>query len=235
MKRIFFILPVLFSVSYAQTKKSPVKPAAKKAVNNAILTATDSLSYAMGVQTAEYYKNKGVVKVNAEMIKKAYDDVYSNKTTIMSPQACDMTIQTKLQQFMTEKVDVEKAEGKKFAEENKKKPGVVTLPDGLQYEILTKGTGPVPTAADTIKANYMGALLDGYEFDNSYKRNEPLEIPVARVIRGWTEALELMPVGSKWKLYIPSDLGYGDAGAGAIPGGATLVFTIELLDIVHTK
>src|SRR6185312_7246929 len=107
------------------------------------------------------------VKVNAEMIKKAYDDVYSNKTTIMSPQACDMTIQTKLQQFMTEKVDVEKAEGKKFAEENKKKPGVVTLPDGLQYEILTKGTGAVPTAADTIKANYAGTLLNGEEFDNS--------------------------------------------------------------------
>ena len=134
---------------------------------------------------------------------------------------------------MTNKVSSEKEKGATFLEENKKKPGVVTLPDGMQYEIITKGTGPVPTAADTIKANYAGTLLNGTEFDNSYKRNEPLEIPVSAVIRGWTEALQLMPVGSKWKLYIPSDLAYGDRGAGTIPGGATLVFTIDLLDIVH--
>jgi FKBP-type peptidyl-prolyl cis-trans isomerase len=106
----------------------------------------------------------------------------------------------------------------------------------LQYEIITKGTGPVPTATDTVKANYIGSLIDGKEFDNSYKRGEALTIPVSGVIRGWTEALQLMPVGSKWKLYIPSDLGYGDRGAGgAIPGGAALVFTIELLDIVHKQ
>jgi FKBP-type peptidyl-prolyl cis-trans isomerase FklB len=167
------------------------------------------------------------------MIKKAYDDVYNNKTLLITPQQCDMTIQQKLQEFMTKKISAEKEAGTKFLEENKKKPGIVTLPDGLQYEIITKGTGAVPTAADTIKANYAGALLNGQEFDNSYKRNEPLEIPVSGVIRGWTEALQLMPVGSKWKLYIPSDLAYGHRGAGAIPGGATLVFTIELLDIVH--
>ena len=110
----------------------------------------------------------------------------------------------------------------------------MTLPDGLQYEIIKKGTGPVPTARDTVKANYIGTLLDGKEFDNSYKRGEPLTIPVTGVIKGWTEALQLMPVGSMWKLYIPSDLAYGDRGAGGvIPGGATLIFTIELLDIVN--
>ena len=134
---------------------------------------------------------------------------------------------------MMAKNNAEKEKGAKFLEENKKKPGIVTLPDGLQYEIITKGTGAIPTAADTVKANYAGALLNGQEFDNSYKRGEPLIIPVSGVIRGWTEALQLMPVGSKWKLYIPSELGYGDRGAGAIPGGATLEFTIELLDIVH--
>jgi FKBP-type peptidyl-prolyl cis-trans isomerase len=145
-----------------------------------------------------------------------------------------MTIQTKLQEFMTEKTNAEKATGAKFLEENKKKPGVITLPSGLQYEIITKGTGAVPKATDTVKANYMGSLIDGQEFDNSYKRGEALTIPVGGVIRGWTEALQLMPVGSKWKLYIPSDLGYGDRGAGgSIPGGAALIFEIELLDIVH--
>ena len=147
-----------------------------------------------------------------------------------------MTIQTKLQEFMAQKTNAEKEKGAKFLEENKKRPGVITLPSGLQYEVITKGTGPIPTATDTVKANYIGSLIDGKEFDNSYKRNEALTIPVGSVIRGWTEALQLMPVGSKWKLYIPSDLGYGDRGAGgAIPGGAALVFTIELLDIVHNK
>jgi len=233
MKKILFILPVLFSVSYAQTKKPAAKPIAKKAPVKAAMSETDSLSYAMGVQTAEYYKMQGAEHINTAMIKKAYDDVYNNKTLLISPQECDMTIQQKLQQFMTKKISTEKEKGASFLEENKKKPGVVALPDGMQYEIITKGTGAVPTAADTIKANYIGTLLNGTEFDNSYKRNEPLEIPVSGVIRGWTEALQLMPVGSKWKLYIPSDLAYGDRGAGAIPGGATLVFTIDLLDIVH--
>ena len=233
MKKILFILPVLFSVSYAQTKKPAAKPIAKKAPVKAAMSETDSLSYAMGVQTAEYYKMQGAEHINTAMIKKAYDDVYNNKTLLISPQECDMTIQQKLQQFMTKKISTEKEKGASFLEENKKKPGVVALPDGMQYEIITKGTGAVPTAADTIKANYIGTLLNGTEFDNSYKRNEPLEIPVSGVIRGWTEALQLMPVGSKWKLYIPSDLAYRDRGAGAIPGGATLVFTIDLLDIVH--
>jgi len=135
---------------------------------------------------------------------------------------------------MTKKISAVKEEGNKFLEQNKKRPGVITLPDGLQYEIITKGTGPIPTAKDTVSANYIGTLINGTEFDNSYKRGEPLTIPVSGVIRGWTEALELMPVGSKWKLFIPSDLGYGDRGAGgAIPGGAALIFEIELLNIVH--
>jgi len=236
MKKILFILPVLFSVCYAQTKKPASKPAVKKAPAKVTLSTADSLSYAMGVQTAEYYKAQGAEKINPAMVKKAYEDVYNNKKLLISSEQCNMTIQTKLQEFMAQKTNAEKEKGTKFLEENKKRPGVITLPSGLQYEIITKGTGPVPTATDTVKANYIGSLIDGKEFDNSYKRNEALTIPVGSVIRGWTEALQLMPVGSKWKLYIPSDLGYGDRGAGgAIPGGAALVFTIELLDIVHNK
>ena len=114
----------------------------------------------------------------------------------------------------------------------KAKEGVVTLPSGLQYKILTAGTGPKPTASDSVSCNYRGTLLNGKEFDSSYKRGQPLEIPVGRVIKGWTEALQLMPVGSKWQLFIPSDLAYGDAGAGDdIAPGSTLIFEVELLSI----
>ncbi len=234
MKRLLFILPSMICITYAQTKKPSTKPATINTPVKTILSSNDSLSYAMGVQTAEYYKSQGAEKINTAMIKKAYDDVFNNKTLLISPEQCNMTIQNKLQEFMTQKVNTEKEASSKFLEENKKRPGVITLPSGLQYEIITKGEGAIPKATDTIKANYIGSLINGQEFDNSYNRNEPITIPVGGVIRGWIEALQLMPVGSKWKLYIPSDLGYGDrgAGGGAIPGGAALIFTIELLDIV---
>ncbi len=235
MKKLLFVLPCMVCVTYAQTKKPSAKPAIANTPVKIILSSNDSLSYAMGVQTAEYYKSQGAEKINTAMIKKAYDDVFNNKTLLISPEQCNMTIQNKLQEFMTQKVNTEKEASAKFLEENKKRPGVITLPSGLQYEIITKGEGATPQAADTIKANYIGSLINGKEFDNSYNRNEPITIPVGGVIRGWIEALQLMPVGSKWKLYIPSDIGYGDrgAGGGAIPGGAALIFTIELLDIVN--
>jgi FKBP-type peptidyl-prolyl cis-trans isomerase len=233
MKAIFLFLLLPFSTIFAQTKKpsKPVAPAAKPAP---AMNGTDSLSYAIGVQVAEYYKTQGVEKINTEFVKKAFSDVFNNKPLAISEDECNMNIQQKLQEFMAKKISGVKEAGQKFLEENKKRPGVVTLPDGLQYEIITKGSGEIPKATDTVKANYAGTLLDGTEFDNSYKRGQPLVIPVSGVIRGWTEALEMMPVGSKWKLYIPSDLAYGDRGAGgAIPGGATLIFTIELLEIVN--
>jgi FKBP-type peptidyl-prolyl cis-trans isomerase len=230
MKTIFLALLLPVSVSFAQTKK----PAPKVVKPATVLTSTDSLSYSIGIQVADFYKNQGVKNMNSAMIKKAFDDIYNEKTLLISQEQANMTIQQKLQQYMSSKTNAEKEEGIKFLEANKNRPEVVTLPSGLQYEILTKGTGPVPKATDTVKANYIGSLIDGKEFDNSYKRGQPLEIPVSGVIQGWVEALQLMPVGSKWKLFIPSDLGYGDRGAGgAIPGGAALVFTIELLEIVN--
>ncbi|HVZ95499.1 MAG TPA: FKBP-type peptidyl-prolyl cis-trans isomerase [Chitinophagaceae bacterium] len=240
MKRIIAVFLLMFTLadSYAQTKKAVRKTTVKKPAveKTAALSSLDSFSYAMGVQTAQYFKIDGVEKVNTEMIKKAYDDVYNNKPLLMATEQCNAIIQTRLEQMMMDKIRIEKEAGSKFLEENKKRPGVVTLPDGMQYEVITKGTGPLPTATDTIKANYIGTTLDGKEFDNSYKRGSPLVIPVSGVIRGWTEALQLMPVGSKWKLYIPSDLAYGDRGAGtAIPGGAALIFEIELLGIVHNQ
>ena len=234
MKTIFLALLLPVTISYAQTKKPVVKPRHTPVKSATALTSTDSLSYAIGVQVAEYYKTQGIEKVNEDYIKKAFIDVYSNKTLLISEDQCNMNIQQKLQEFLTKKISAVKEQGTKFLEENKKRPGVVTLPSGLQYEIITKGTGPIPTATDTVSANYIGTLIDGKEFDNSYKRGQALTIPVSNVIRGWTEALELMPVGSKWKLYVPSDLAYGDRGAGSvIPGGSALIFEIELLSIVN--
>ncbi|MDQ6762982.1 MAG: FKBP-type peptidyl-prolyl cis-trans isomerase [Bacteroidota bacterium] len=235
MKRTLFILPLLFSLSYAQVKKPVAKvQSGKKPVPPGVMSSVDSLSYAMGLQTATYYKTQGAVKINSAMVKKAYDDVYSNKTPLITPEQCNMTIQTKLQEYMSQKNNQEKEAGMKFLEENKKRAGVTTLPSGLQYEIIKEGTGPIPKSTDTVKANYAGTLINGTEFDNSYKRGEPITIPVTGVIQGWVQALQLMPVGSKWKLYIPSDLAYGDRGAGgAIPGGAALIFEIELLEIVN--
>ena len=233
MKTIFLALLLPVSVTYAQTKKPAPKPGAAVKAPVA-LTSTDSLSYSIGVQVAEYYRTQGVEKVNAAYVAKAFNDVYNNKNLTISEEECNMTIQKKLQEFMAKKISADKQAGIQFLEANKKRPEVITLPSGLQYEIITKGTGAVPKATDTVKANYIGSLIDGKEFDNSYKRGEPITIPVTGVIPGWVEALQLMPVGSKWKLFIPSELGYGDRGAGGvIPGGAALVFELELLEIVN--
>ncbi len=248
MKAVFLFLLFPFSISFAQTKKKDLTGAVpskstivkkdltktSSSKSSEAMNSTDSLSYSIGVQVAEYYKTQGVEKINTEFLKKAFNDVFNDKPLSISEDECNMNIQQKLQEFMSKKISGVKEAGEKFLEENKKRSGVVTLPDGMQYEIVTKGTGVIPKATDTVKANYIGTLIDGKEFDNSYKRGEPLSIPVSGVIRGWTEALEMMPVGSTWKLYIPSDLAYGDRGAGGvIPGGATLIFTIELLDIVN--
>ncbi len=129
--------------------------------------------------------------------------------------------------------EANKTQGAAFLAENKTKEGVVTLPSGLQYKILTEGTGPKPTSTDTVVCNYKGTLLDNTEFDSSYKSGQPATFPLSRVIKGWTEALQLMPVGSKWQLFIPPDLAYGPRGGpgGGIGPDATLVFEVELISI----
>lgn len=235
MKRILLTGSCMISIAFAQNHKSVQKHVIKKPAVHHAMTSIDSLSYAMGVQTAVYFKAQGAEKVNSEMVRKAYEDVFNNKTPLFSAQKADSVIRYNVEEFIRRKIQEEKLAGQKFLDHNKKKPGVVTLPSGLQYEVLSRGIGPIPKATDTVRANYVGTLINGKEFDNSYKRGEPITIPVSGVIRGWVEALQLMPVGSKWRLFIPSDLGYGDRGAGegAIPGGATLIFDIELLSIVH--
>ena len=243
MKKILLALALFTAgLSQAQTKKAVTTkkttthltmPVTKSTV--LLKTPLDSFSYAVGLEGAAYYKNQGAPQLNTEIVKKAFEDVYNAKTFLLTPEQSSMTIQKQLQAFMAGKSEKVKEEGRKFLAENKKRPGVVELPNGLQYEILKAGTGPKPKATDTVRAHYIGSLINGQEFDNSYKRGQPLQIPVGGVIQGWIQALQMMPVGSKWKLFIPSNLGYGDNGAGngAIPGGATLIFEIELIEIVN--
>lgn len=144
-----------------------------------------------------------------------------------------MSTQNKLKEFMQNKIDTQKQTGKAFLEANKEKAGVTELPEGIQYEVIKEGTGPKPLITDKIKAHYKGALLDGKEFDSSFKRNQPFSAPLRSLIKGWQIAIPLMNQGSHWRLWIPSDLAYGDRGAGNdIPGGATLLFEVELLEII---
>ena len=144
-----------------------------------------------------------------------------------------MSIQNKLKDFLSGKIDKQKQEGVAFLEANKSVEGVVTLPEGIQYLVLKEGTGAQPEVTDTVKAHYKGTLLDGKEFDNSFKRGQPFSAPLRALIKGWQIALPLMKEGSHWRLWIPSDLAYGDRGAGGdIPGGATLIFEVELINIV---
>jgi FKBP-type peptidyl-prolyl cis-trans isomerase len=236
MKNFLILIVCIASTVIAQSQAK--KPVTKKATvtntsTSIFKNSTDSFSYAIGLEGAAYYKSQGATTINSALVKKAFDDVYGKKTLLLNPQQSTMTIQNKLKKYMENKNSKVKEEGKNFLAENKKRQGVVELPSGLQYEIITAGTGEKPKATDTVKAHYAGRLITGEEFDNSYKRGEPLQIPVGGVIQGWVEALQLMPVGSKWILYIPSDLGYGERGAGgSIPGGAALVFDIELIEIL---
>ncbi len=240
MKRVFLLPSVLlFSITInAQTKtaKPAAKPKTATAAVGSLRTTNDSLSYAFGVSLGSYLKSQGISNLNYTMLNKAIDQTMKGQKPLLSSEASNQ-LMGRLAEAKAQKASgAEKQKGKQFLEQNKKRNGIVETPSGLQYEILTKGTGPVPKATDTVMAHYRGTLLDGKEFDNSYKRGEPLTIPVTSVIPGWTEALQLMPVGSKWKLYIPSSLAYGDYGAGQeIPGGSALIFEVELVGIKNQK
>ncbi|MBO9593641.1 MAG: FKBP-type peptidyl-prolyl cis-trans isomerase [Niabella sp.] len=143
-----------------------------------------------------------------------------------------MGLQDKLKAFMNNKIEAQKEAGRKFLETNKNKEGVQTLPEGIQYEVIKEGTGKQPTVQQSVTAHYRGALLDGTEFDSSFKRNQPFSAPLSALIKGWQIAIPLMKEGSHWRLWIPSELAYGDRGAGRdIPGGATLLFEVELLQV----
>ena len=193
----------------------------------------DKVSYSLGLSIASNLISSGVTTINAEAFIDGLNVVFSGKMPEIMPDEANNILQDYFDKLQQAKGKEAKAEGEKFLAENKKKEGVVAHPSGFQYKILTAGNGPKPKASDTVKCHYEGRLINGTVFDSSIRRNEPAEFPVSGVIAGWVEALQLMPVGSKWQLYIPSELAYGTHGAGqSIGPNQTLIFDVELLAII---
>jgi FKBP-type peptidyl-prolyl cis-trans isomerase FklB len=221
--------------------KAPATPAPSASASSPLTTDKDKRSYAIGMNVgqglAKNLANQSV-EVDPAIVAKGLADALAGGQTLLSSDEAKAVL-TQLDNELRAKHDAERQqageanvkEGTQFLADNKTKDGVVTLPSGLQYKILTAGTGPKPTASDTVTCQYRGTFINGTEFDSSYKRGQPASFQVGGVIKGWTEALQLMPVGSKWQLVIPPDLAYGANGAGPIGPNATLIFEVELLSI----
>nr|WP_320117084.1 FKBP-type peptidyl-prolyl cis-trans isomerase [uncultured Marinifilum sp.] len=193
----------------------------------------DKVSYCLGLSIASNLLTSGVKTISVEPFMEALDAAFNGKMPELSPEDANKILQEFFGKIQEEQAGKAVEEGKKFLEENAKKDGVISLESGLQYEIISEGTGEKPVGTNNVKCHYHGTLIDGTVFDSSVKRGEPATFPVNGVIAGWVEALQLMPVGSKWKLYVPSDLAYGAQGAGNLIGPhTTLIFEVELLEIV---
>lgn len=232
--------------SFGQTK--PAKPVVKtkpkltvsvtKVPVKEFATQLDSVSYAVGVLVANNFKSQQVV-LNPAMVAKGFAAATANQKLVMSEQECQSTMNNfmmKMQQIQTaeqaKQHEPNRLAGVAFLAANKSKDSVMTTASGLQYKVIKMGMGPKPLATDKVKTHYHGTLIDGTVFDSSVDRGEPVSFPVSGVIPGWVEALQLMPVGSKWKLYIPQEIAYGTRGAGqTIKPYSALVFEVELLEI----
>ena len=198
------------------------------------MTQEEKNSYALGANVGESFKNAGI-EIKFEIFKEGFLDALKgeNKFSMEEMQDCFNHIQEQIQAKQNQESGAEKEKGMQFLADNKKIDGVFVTASGLQYKIIVKGDGPKPEATDKVRVHYTGKTIDGQVFDSSVERGEPAEFGLNQVIPGWTEGLQLMPVGSKYMLYIPSELGYGDRGAGGmIKPGATLIFEVELLDII---
>jgi len=226
------------------TKKTLVTPKSSTALT--LKTQKEKASYALGMKIGGDLRRQGVnAAVDPALAARGFKDALAGSKLQLSDDEMRAVL-TQLQNQVRDKQQAKaheegtaaRKQGEDFLAANKSKEGVVTLPSGLQYKILKEGVGPKPTANDTVSCNYRGTLLSGKEFDSSYKsgKAEPVSFPVSGVIKGWTEALQLMPVGSKWQLFIPADMAYGDRGAGSDIGpGETLIFEVELVSIGEAK
>jgi FKBP-type peptidyl-prolyl cis-trans isomerase FklB len=198
----------------------------------------DRVNYSVGYQIGGDFRRQGV-EMNAEALVQGIRDALSGAQPMMSPEEMNTTLKELKKRIVTaererraEAARKNRADAESFMTENGKRQGVQTLPSGLQYRVIAEGTGETPKASDTVTVHYRGTLIDGTEFDSSYRRNKPATFGVSRVIPGWTEALQLMRAGDKWELYIPPKLAYGERGAGAkIPPNSALIFEVELISI----
>ncbi len=229
MKKVLIFLFCLCNVFFAiaQKDKAATKPLPKSVLKN----AADSFSYAVGVSIASSMKQQGLGPVNFSSMQKGMDAVFNSQKKIMDENLCNLTIQQKMQENMSKKMAAEKAKGRAFLEANGKRKEVITLPGGMQYEIIKSAPDSnqvKPTTEDFVRVNYTGTLIEGREFD----RGQGTEFRLTGVITGWTQILQLMRVGDHWKVYIPSELAYGDTGNGPdILPGATLIFDMTLVEI----
>jgi FKBP-type peptidyl-prolyl cis-trans isomerase len=231
--------PAAKSAQTPATKSGQASTAKKPGSAPLVLkTPKDKASYAIGMNIGKGLHKDSVDVDPAILLRGLKDGMAGGKTLLTDDEAKSamVAIQADLRKKQEAKMavvgDANKKEGDEFLAQNKTKEGVVTLPSGLQYKILKEGTGPKPSASDSVVCNYKGTLIDNTEFDSSYKRGQPATFPVGQVIKGWTEVLQLMPVGSKWQVFVPSDLAYGPrAPGGAIGPNSTLIFEIELLSI----
>jgi FKBP-type peptidyl-prolyl cis-trans isomerase FklB len=226
------ILPLIFAALVVQV------PADDKPAKPALKDDKDKASYSIGVDIAKSLKHDGV-DVNLDALLAGLRDSYTGAPTLLTPEQQEEAL-SNLQKAVVAKRIADQAEvgakakkaGEDFLAANKGKDGVKTLPDGLQYKVLTEGKGAQPKPDSKVTVNYSGKLIDGTEFDSSYKRGEPTTFGVNEVIKGWGEAIPLMKIGSKWQIFIPSELAYGEKGVqGAIPPNSVLIFEVELLDV----
>jgi len=234
MKKVIFILPALFSLTmvHAQKTKQPAGKTVQKTKTVSLLkNLQDSASYGIGISVINFYKQQGVSKVNSAMVAKAIDDILKNKKLLIDQNTANTAVMNYMNQQQAKKAKTTIEAGEAFLAANKKREGVITTASGLQYEILKEGNGPKPTINDTVICHYRGTFTDGNVFDESYSKGQPIEFALTGVIKGWTEVLQLMPVGSKYKVYVPYQLGYGERDFYSIPGGSVLIFEIELLGI----
>ena len=193
----------------------------------------DKVSYALGLSIGNNFQSSGIKQLQVADFVKGLEDVLGEKQPAISYEEAKQVINDYFMKLQQERLEINKQAGAEFLEINRHKAGVVELPSGLQYEVLKQGTGAKPSASDKVKCHYHGTLINGTVFDSSVQRGEPATFGVSQVIPGWVEALQLMPVGSKWRLFIPSNLAYGEHGAGdVIEPNSTLIFDVELLDIV---
>jgi len=237
---IFLFSGLSVSVMAQQKTAAPKKPAttaakpatAKPAGTTVLKTSIDSMSYAIGMLDGNFFKMQGISQVNPQLMGKGFDDILKNKA-MMTPEQADQLIRRELQKMTRQKVQPAITEGEKFLAENAKRKEVKTTPSGLQYEVIKEGSGERPNSSQTVKVHYVGVLLNGRKVDSSRDRGEPYDAYLPQMIRGWQEGIPLMTVGSRYKFYIPYNLGYGEQGSGEnIPGGSTLIFDVELFEII---
>ena len=216
-----FLLVIITSISYSQNNDIEIN------------SKIDTISYCLGLSFGRSMKSEGIDKINIVFFAKAITDIFNNEKLLFEPLRADQILSEYIMNLRREKAEINLKAGQEFLENNKNKEGVITLPSGLQYKVLRKGTGLSPKLTDKVTVHYHGTLIDETVFDSSFERGNPIQFSVNGVINGWTEALQLMKVGAKWKLFIPANLAYGEnvPKGSKIEPNMVLIFEVELLSI----